>query len=189
MDMMWIKKSGIINVQKDAGSGHPLGNVALDFFENSQNDREQLIVLAFFTDHFSSGRGWNAFEQLCATTDDLLEVRIFGESAELWLHRSSVGEPFSWRIASEENVPADSIIESCQILDIDSTYRPEGDPVDEFGARKLRTIVGGYYSLPVRADERYIRIISYLVYDKNGTARAADYRICGFGKEAQAWNS
>lgn len=125
----------------------------------------------------------------------LLEIRIFGEQAELWLHRSALKAPFSWRIADDRYLaaavadgdadaaffrnPDNYRMESRQLLDIDGTYRPSGEA--QYGSRMLRTIGGGTYELPITDAENAVELVSYINYDQNGAAKVVDYRLKGFG--------
>lgn len=138
----------------------------------------------------------------------LLELRIFGEKRELWVHRSMLNSCFNWRIADDEvladavkteekitegksipyfNNPENYRMESIQMLDIDSTFDPSTNTAfaSKYGGRSLRTTGGGLYELPISAGENAIVLVSYIEYGDNGVANIADYRMKKFIKEGK----
>ena len=145
-------------------------------------------ALAWFTDRFQGVRG-DALDALTASADTLLELRVFRDERELWVHRSCIGDAFQWRIADdnilEENVnrlpeapffrEKDSYrIRSFQMLDIKEAKRTES------GLCQILTTVGGRYALPMDERSRFIEVVSYLRYAPDGVANVADYRLAGF---------
>ena len=148
------------------------------------------LVTAFFTDRFQGCRG-DRLDSVLARASELVELRVFNESRELWLHRSCCGKPFSWRLAGESECdPERDCFRTVQALDIDETYAAyQRGEVDEYGALKLRSTVKGYYALPLGRGDKCVKIVNYVRYDENGVAEAADYRLAGFAsmKDGVAW--
>lgn len=150
------------------------------------------LVTAFFTDRFQGCRG-DLLDSVLARAQELVELRVFNEDCELWLHRSCCGRPFSWRLAGETGcVPKRDCFRTVQALDIDETYAAyqRGDQ-DEHGALKLRSTVKGYYALPLGTGDGCVKIITYVRYNENGVAEAADYRLAGFAsmKDGADWEN
>ena len=163
-------------------------------------------ALAWFADRFQSGKG-NSLMKLLHAPDTLLELRVFREDRELWVHRSCIGDPFHWRVADDaalrentariENTKrsADSFfrkaenyfLKTYQLLDI--ARRGEAD---SSGMRNILTTVGGRYALPIGEKDRYMAVISYLRYTDggamDGTANVVDYRLAGFCERAGGGN-
>lgn len=168
----WIKAS-------DTGNDAPL-----ESFRGTE-----AYVLAYFTDAFKAGRADRMLAKVDADMDKLLELRVFTEKQELWLHRSVLGAPFSWRLAAEENIPPAEreryCFETRQLLDLGES--PDEKPkYDSDGLRILQTEAGRSFKLPIAAAERYVRIMNYVCYDDDdGVANAADYRLIGFAKEGK----
>lgn len=150
------------------------------------------LVTAFFTDRFQAHRG-DHLNSVLASAQELVELRVFNENCELWLHRSCCGEPFVWRLASEAGCDSKhDYFRTVQALDIDETYAAyQLGETDEYGSLKLRSTVQGYYALPLCRGDECVKIINYVRYDANGVAEAADYRLAGFVsmKDGADWKS
>lgn len=150
-------------------------------------------VLAYYTDRFISAN--RAFK--LPFPEKLLELRIFNEKRELWAHRSSLGEAFSWRIADDETLqkgaakqedpflqrPENHYIDTTQTLDINQKTSADSKQPDEWGSRRLHTTVGGTYALPIREGDGCVKLRNYLRYDVDGVATFADYRLTGFAPQ------
>lgn len=146
--------------------------------------------MALYPDRFVC-RKWSAGSAL-EDCSSLLELRIFGDNRELWIHRSALGTAFSWRIADDcflnEAVKEESPaflqnpelyrMETKQLLDIDKTVAIDSPPL--YGGRPLRTTVGGDYELPIE-DEDAVILVSYLEFGDDGMANVSDFRLKGFG--------
>ena len=169
-DMPWITENG---VTEDAA--------ALVKRVAAAEDR----IVAYFVDGFQSGYA-NRLDAILDRQDGLLELRMFSETRELWLHRSRLGVGFFWRIASEEQLPepARYCFETRQLLDLGEA--PDETPTFENGLRVLRSSGGGCFLLPISGEDRFIRIMNYVTYDPDGVANAADYRLIGFTKEGKS---
>ena len=88
---------------------------------------------------------------------------------------------FQWRTASENGLEKTDYLVQYQTLDLNKKrMEEEGNLKDPFGNRVLYTTVGGKYVLPIGEKEDSSKIITYVAYDENGMAKAADYRVCGF---------
>ena len=148
------------------------------------------LVTAFFTDRFQGCRG-NHLDSVFAKAQELVELRVFNENQELWLHRSCCGKPFVWRLAGESGCdPERDYFRTVQALDIDETYGAyQRGETDGYGSLKLRSTVQGYYALPLCRGDECVKIINYVRYDANGIAEAADYRLAGFAsmKDGALW--
>lgn len=148
------------------------------------------LVTAFFTAWFQGCRG-NHLNSVLTKARELLELRVFHENHELWLHRSHCGKPFSWRLAGEFGCdPERDYFRTLQALDIDETYPAyQRGETDEYGSLKLRSTVKGHYALPLGRGDECVKVVNYVRYDENGVAEAADYRLAGFAsmKEGAAW--
>ena len=148
------------------------------------------LAAAFFTGRFQGCRE-NCLHSVLDRVRELLELRIFNEDRELWLHRSRCEGPFSWRLAGEAGCRAGrDFFRTVQALDIDETYAAyRRSERDEFGALKLRSTVRGYYALPLDEGDECVKVVNYVRYDENGVAEAADYRLAGFAslKDGAAW--
>ena len=151
---------------------------------------EAYLVTAFFTDRFQGCRG-NRLDSVLAKARGLVELRVFNESCELWLHRSCCGKPFFWRLAGEAGCdPKRDCFRTVQALDVDETYDAyRRGEADEYGSLKLRSTVKGYYALPLRGGDECVKVVNYVRYDENGVAEAADYRLAGFAsmRDGAAW--
>lgn len=142
------------------------------------------LVLAFFTDSFKADYAEKILPISTDQAQKLLELRVFDAEQELWLHRTTIGDPFHWRIASEDfENNKKYIIRTKQLLDLGESESQA--PMYEDGLRVLHTTSGYAYKLPIGADDKYVDIINYLSYDENGVANALDYRYEGFSKEGQ----
>ncbi len=164
----WISASG-------AGNDAPLK----DF--HGKKD----YVLVYFTDAFLAGWADQMLAEAESNMGKLLELRVFNENRELWLHRSSLGAPFAWRLAAEEGIKPEEKDKYCfetrQLLDLGEG--PDAEPAfDDDGLRVLRTEAGRSFKLPITEKERYVRIMNYVSYDEDGVANTADYRLMGFAE-------
>ena len=155
--------------------------------------RKDFCVLAWFAGGFQAAHG-DKMEQILKLPDfpvsTLMELRVFSGQQELWLHRSHLGTDFQWRLAGEKVIrekllekddaffgnPENYYLETWQLLD--RTDEPHGE--DNFGNPIILNTVGGHYPLPVSENDRYIKVIQYVVYDSDGAASIADYRLAGF---------
>lgn len=145
-------------------------------------------AIALYTDRFAAGE---SLAGLCPTK--LLELRVFTPQAELWLHRTTLGRDFYWRVADDTalaaNLPAGETVEEycydeTQLLDI-NTERSFAQR-NEAGNPVLLTTVGGTYALPIAQRDTAVQVRNYLRYDSvSGTAAVADSRYCSFGKEGK----
>lgn len=145
-------------------------------------------VLAYYTDAFRAGWADQMLAEVESNMDKLLELRVFNENRELWLHRSALGSPFAWRLAAEGEKKPEEKEEYCfetrQLLDLGEG--PDAEPAfDQDGLRVLKTEAGRSFKLPITKEERYVRIMNYVAYDENGIANAADWRLVGFAKEGK----
>lgn len=167
-EYIWIKDTG--ETQETEMMEDVLGQISGDS-----------LFLACSTDSFQAGHAVEG-ELIVLKPEKLLELRIFSKEQEICYRRSCIGERFQWRIATEENcILGNDYLIQYQTLDInEKRVEKEGNPVDENGNRILYTTVGGKYKLPLNGYEDSAKIISYIVYDRNGMAKIADYRLCGF---------
>lgn len=163
---------------KDRGEGVPEGQLPAVL----ERVRPEDTVLAFFCHRFCAARG-DRLSQLLSDNGlhHLLELRAFSDGRELWAHRSALGEPFQWRVASEEGLTDADCFETRQTLDIDTRHSPQGE--DAYGARRLRTTGGGEYALPIAAGDGCAVLVNYVAYDEDGCAYAADWRVKGFAPQ------
>ena len=161
MPKKWIEENG-------TGSTEELKTYLIDKNESLKG----YTFIAMYTDSFVSGKYEGDMN-----LEFLLEARIFCESTELYISRSSIGEDFAWRSASEKNCDNSDYYEQYQIIDINSekSYKDEAH-----GKMNIISTVGGRYELPINDGQTRIRIISYVDYDENGMAFVADNRVCGF---------
>ncbi len=143
------------------------------------------LALAYYVDSFEAGVASQLLPLSAERLSRLLELRVFNSECELWLHRSRIGSPFSWRVASEEfDAATRHCIETRQLLDLGENVE-QAAHFDASGRRILHTVSGHAYALPIGAEDRYVRLINYLTYDENGVANAVDYRLAGFAKEGK----
>lgn len=163
MSKEWIKESG-------AGPKEALKT----FMDGKSDSLADMTYIAMYPDSFCSGR-YNGGLKL----DTLLEARIFNDNMELLVSRNSIKEDFSWRIASEQGTEGSDkyCFEQYQIIDINA--EKSGEPMED-GCINIMSTVGGQYRLPITMDQKRIKIITYVDYDKNGMAYVADDRICSF---------
>lgn len=122
-------------------------------------------------------------------TAHLLEARLFNESSELKLSRSTIDKDFSWRIiddnsfrskcdgSSFDKIYANCTMEETHYLDIDSKKKSDEPTV-------YTATGGGRYILPEAELER-VKIRDYICYDDNGIANIADFVIVGFLKKGE----
>ena len=167
----WISASGVGN------------DAPLERFRNSD-----AYVLAYFTNAFQAGRANCMLANAAFSMDKLLELRVFNETQELWMHRSVLGSPFSWRLADDAGIPTEKretcCFETRQLIDLGES--PDKEPsYDGAGLRILQTEAGRSFKLPITKAERFVRLINYVSYDNDGVAYAADYRLAGFAKEGK----
>ena len=170
-EYIWVKEKGLTG-EKEL------------FSELRDKIAEDSLFLACGTNFFKAG---HAIEEELREINigKLLELRVFSDNQEIYYSRSSIGENFQWRIASEKNVPKNHYIVQYQTIDINSKRTKEaGNPTDRYGNRILFTTVGGKYVLTIAADADTSEVICYLIYDKNGIAKIVDYRMKGFVTEA-----
>lgn len=141
-------------------------------------------IVAYFVDGFESGYA-DRLDAILDKQDRLLELRMFSETRELWLHRSRLGVGFFWRIAAEEQLPepARYCFETRQLLDLGEA--PDEIPAFENALRVLHSSGGGRFLLPISGEDRFVRIMNYVAYGEDGVANAADYRLIGFAKEGK----
>lgn len=168
---MWIKDSGLVRESELIP-------------EALRRISGEALFLACSTDTFRAGHATE--EELGALKpENLLELRIFSDQEEFLGRRTRVGEVFQWRTAWEKGLSEDQYMIQYQTLDInrDRTEK-EGNPADSYGNRILYTTVGGKYQLPIEPDADSSKIVAYIAYDQNGMARIADYRVCGFVRQA-----
>ncbi len=163
MSKEWIKEKGY----------GPLDSLNA-FISEKKDILTGMKYIAMYPDSFKSGIFGNNF-----CIDELLEARIFDEEKEFLIYRSSLGEEFAWRIASEKGCVASDkfYYEQYQMIDINAE---KSGAVTDNGCIDILSTVGGRYSLPIASDDKRIKIITYVDYDENGMAYAADNRICGF---------
>ena len=175
----WIQKHG--NCSEDA-----LGPLLEEYMT------DDYLVTAFFTDRFQGSRGYH-LNSMLSNAQELVELRVFNENCELWLHRSCCGTPFYWRLAGEAGCdPKRDFFCTVQALDIDETYVAyQHGETDEYGSLKLRSTVKGYYALPLNIGDECVKVINYVRYDANGVAEVADYRLVGFAsmKDGTDWKN
>ena len=138
-------------------------------------------AVAYYTDAFQSGWASKLLPIDEDSLEKLMELRVFNEKEELWLHRSCLGGPFAWRVASEKALtePKRYCFETRQLIDLGES--PSVAPAfNAEGLRVLKTISGRSFRLPITAEERYVRIMNYVDYDEKGVANTADWRLVGF---------
>ena len=173
----WIQKQG--DCSEDA-----LGALLEEYMTDGY------LAAAFFTDRFQGYRG-DRLDSVLDSVRELLELRVFNEDRELWLHRSRCEGPFSWRLAGEAGCdPKRDFFCTVQALDIDETYVAyQCGETDGYGSLKLRSTVQGYYVLPLCKGDECVKVINYVRYDANGVAEVADYRLVGFAsmKDGADW--
>ena len=192
MKEIWIKKRG-------TASEAELPALITSFCKVGEK-----TVCCFYTDHFQSALITTSqdphLEALLMDAPLLLEMRLFDSVSELYLFRSAIGQPFSYRVADdrtlEENLQNEQDpfmrltethrMEQIQLLDLDSGYPlyKQGS-VDPYGCLLLRSTGGGKYSLPLSGREDSIIVVSYIDYDDNGIATIGDSRWAGFIKETE----
>ena len=110
----------------------------------------------------------------------LLELRVFNEKAEYWLIRPTTDMEFYERIKEDtDNIKSEEYYDQWMYLDIDTKKSDKG--------REVYSISGGKYELPVNQQyDMQIKVRNYVEYDECGQARAADWRLAGFGKGDKA---
>lgn len=174
-EYIWVKNCGLVQEEE----------IITDALRRIS---ENFLFLAYSTDSFLAGHAVES-ELKTLKPENLLELRIFSEEQEICYRRSYIGEDFQWRIASEnvessnerKNNSDNYYIVQYQTLDINwDKVKKEGNPVDKYGNRILYTTVGGKYMLPLDENLDSAKIISYIIYDRNGMAKIVDNRLCGF---------
>ncbi len=166
----WVKETGICSEEELSDA---IGGFEFEFFTACCTDR---IVTA----------AKDRLQAVLADRDRILELRLFGEKAELLFFRSMQGRPFSFRRADEEGLceigssplGAECWFEIKQKLDIDLKNPPTGTA--EFGGKLLRATGGGVYELPI-GDEDALVLVKYASCDENGAMHEVDFRMKGFG--------
>lgn len=139
------------------------------------DDSNEYLYLAMYTDRFDSGKYCGSTE---IAADSLLEIRIFDDNRELLFLRKSLSENFCWRyIVHDETIPSESYYLRYYLIDKNET---ESRQRLDNGNLSILSTVGGRYSLPVSETEKRIKVMTYVDYDDNGMAYAADNRVCGF---------
>jgi hypothetical protein len=115
--------------------------------------------------------------------EHLLELRAFNTDSELKIARSSMCQPFYWRLIDDENFKerlkcGNDPFENCfemrildeeQYLDIDTTKNKNN-------SFNYTATGGGNYSLPINNAEK-LKIRNYVDYDEQGIAFISDFRI------------
>ena len=147
------------------------------------------VMIAYFADAFRADYADRMLEAVQSDLDKLLELRIFDETQELWLHRSHQEEAFSWRVASEAQMEEKErkrfSFETRQLLDLGEST--DATPKFEHGLRVLRTEGGRRFLLPIKGTDRYVRIMNYVDYEEDGVANTADHRLIGFAEEGKTY--
>lgn len=163
MNAFWIKDSGIIPETQAAelvGAYSAAGK----------------ICLAFFSDHFEAVQPEQVQEVLTDCTN-LLQMRLFDERGELWMHRGTLGEahPFHWRIADDAvlNKRVQNL-EDGFLQDAEHHMIRETQYLEETGKGRAAE------RLPLKHGETAVQVIVYVRYDEHGIAVPADYRLAGF---------
>ena len=129
------------------------------------------LTLAIFTD---AVRLTTTGQLLDEISDDerlsrVLEVRAFGEDAELHAVRSAMGSAFSGRYIEDGDIDDENHFDERQILDIARN-----------DCGHCTTIGGGEFDLPEGYETATkICIRNYLDYDADGLAQVVDFRILG----------
>jgi hypothetical protein len=175
---LWIKAAGQATEQE-------LGELLERYADKT------MYCVAYFSGRFFAARG-DSLPGVLQDAADLLELRVFDSTHELWAHRSTLGASFGWRVADDDilrqnaaELPdvflqdaAHHCLDGEQFLDIS-----EVGAVNAYGSRALRTTVGGHYALPIEEGQNAALTRSYLRYDaQTGAATAADWRMVGFGR-------
>ncbi len=133
--------------------------------------------------------------------DTLLELRIFGANAELWLHRTTLDAPFAWRVADDATLcehaaaqanpflqnPNHYRLPQVQYCSIDKHRTATPPALDAHGRQVLYALGGRQYALPAPEGCDCVTLVSYLSYeDTTAQALPLDFRFCGFGTETDA---
>ncbi len=132
-------------------------------------------------------------EQVLDTIDPaaLLELRLFDETHELWVHRSNTGSDYTYRMADDDYLKkqisglSPSFFqdvshyreEITQKIDMNAAVLPDTKPLD--GYRTFYTTGGGLCTLPI-GKENAVTLVSYYSYDGDGRAHTSDFRVSGF---------
>lgn len=161
MNALWIKENGSI--------------LEINAAELIRKYRvEGKTCLAFFSDHFETVPP-NDVVNIMSHCEKLLELRIFDAKSELRMCRSTLGQPFFWRIADDgilkNNVQtlADPFLQNVENHFIKEIQYLEGTEKGRAAAQ-----------LSLQAEENAVEVIVYIRYDENGVAAPADYRLVGF---------
>jgi len=164
MSKEWIKESGTCQ-------GSELGTVINRMVKEIDNG----LYIAMYTDRFESGK----IKDECRFEDKYaLEIRIFNEDKEVLLSRSSISEDFIWRyISDDKNLSNESYYVRYHVIDMNE---PLSKDYLKNGNLSITSTGGGHYSLPITEGTKRIKMITYIDYDENGMAYAADNRVCGF---------
>ena len=140
------------------------------------------LYLAGCTDSYHSGKN-DLSEFLEKKSNDLLELRVFNKDRELLFTRSMTGRNFQWRLTNDNKVDKNEYMDTVQYIDINTEVSNNINPECSYAAGenvKLYTTVGGVYSLPIQPGDNAAEIRTYIAYDDDGMAYAADYRVKGF---------
>ena len=164
MSKEWIKESGTCQ-------GSDLDTIISSIIKEIDNG----LYIAMYTDRFESGK----ITDDCRFEDKyVLEIRIFNKDKEILLSRGSISEDFIWRyISNDKTLDDESYYARYHVIDMNEPLSK--DYLDN-GNLSIISTGGGRYSLPVTEGTKKIKIITYIDYDENGMAYAADNRVCGF---------
>ncbi|MCR5670306.1 MAG: hypothetical protein K6G10_04810 [Butyrivibrio sp.] len=138
---------------KEKGSG-PSSEID-KYMSESKDKLNGMTFFAMYPDEFKMG-----IYDGNLSTEDLLEARIFDDDKELLITRNCIGEDFFWRLASEKkpNIPEDMYYVRFQKID--------------------RSMFKGR-DVPEISKAQQAKIVTFVDYDENGMAYAADNRVCG----------
>ena len=179
MKYPWIEVSGQVSADELFSLlGQYTNRFADGYLLMSCTDR---YVAERFTDRSLSG----------INAEKLLELRLFDSRAELWLHRSCLADPFSYRLADDAclqsqiagRTPAffadlgNYRQEMTQKIDMNTAELPNVPA--EPGKRSFYTTGGGLCTLPIDR-ENAVRLVSYMDYDDAGRVHVCDFRVSGF---------
>lgn len=199
MNTPWIKAQGVL--APEAGGDAPHSAPMLDAFLAAHTPASAAYyiaqgVAAFCTGSVTAAQGGApVFTPPLAEVQTMLELRIFGADAELWLHRTTLDAPFAWRMADDAVLSANVAqapsvflqnpnhyrLPQVQYCSIDHTRTAQPPQQDENGRQLFHFIGGGQYALPAPDGCDCIALVQYLSYDEaSGQALPMDYRFCGF---------
>lgn len=195
MSDLWVKSFG-----KWTNGEFKTGVV--DYLKTEPN-KEKRYILALYANRFVCAsvqklQEIKKLDDLLGDIEWLLEMRVFDEDQELWAHRTMLGQPFSWRVASDATLkekaeqqtddflkkPENHRLEQKQLLDIDKKHPSDKEPI--YGGKSLRSTGRGEYELPIEEGQDAVTLVSYIRYDEIGMAHVVDYRLKGFCKLDEA---